>query len=384
MKVLITNCTVNSALAIMRTLHSEGAEVIGADARRLPFDLHSSCAPPYEKIAPNNSSEFVKSVLGVIDKHKPDALLPCVGAAECSQAKEILSQSTNVLVPDFDAFRAVNDKRLIFEQCKQSAIRTPELLDVDSAKKSLRSGFFEAVVVKPRDNLGGGKGVSIVSNADELDRLIEDIEGRFGEALISEFVPGPDGGNIAIQLVFDSNSRLVGHFGLQKTRLQPAGVGIAGAAVSVHRIDLLQLILPMFTRLRWQGLAEVEFKIDSRTGQAWLIEVNARFSGSVAFAIACGVNLPFISCQAAMGIELPESTTPAYPEGVTYWNPIMYTRAIVAAFRRGDALTALPAQICNELRGDRVGNPYRLSDPAPLIGKALFEFREWFSKRLNA
>jgi hypothetical protein len=110
-----------------------------------------------------------------------------------------------------------------------------------------------------------------------------------------------------------------------KTRLQPAGVGIGCAAVSVHRIDLLQLILPMFTRLRWQGPADVDFKIDSRTGQAWLIEVNARFSGSVEFAIACGVNLPFISCQAAMGLELPESTTPAYPEGVKYCNPIMYT-----------------------------------------------------------
>ena len=85
-----------------------------------------------------------------------------------------------------------------------------------------------------------------------------------------------------------------------------------------------------------------------------------------------------------MGVELPESTTPTYPAGVKYWSPVMYTRAIVAAVRRGDSLTALPAQIYTELRGERVGNPYRLSDPAPLVGKTLYQIREWFSKPSNA
>ncbi len=384
MKVLVGNCTFNSGLAIMRSLHSAGAEVVGADARRLPFNLHSRCSPPYEQIAPAKSADFVDSLVRVLDKHKPDVLLPCGAAQECSQAKDVLSQSTSLLVPDSDTFSAVHDKRLIVEQCKQSGIRTPELLDVDSGRKLLRSGRVEAVIVKPRQNFGGGKGVSIVTHVEELDRLTKDIEDRFGEALIAEFVPGPDGANIAIQVLFDRYSRLIGHFALQKIRLYPPRVGISAVGVSIHRADLLQSILPMFTRLQWQGPADIEFKIDSRTGEAWLIEVNARFSGAVGFAIACGVNLPLLSCQAAMGEELPETTTPVYRAGVKYWSPVMYTRAIAAAVRNGESLASLPAQIYDELHGERVGNPYRMSDPAPLVGKTLYQIREWFSKPTNA
>jgi len=381
MKVLVTSCTINSSLAIIRTLHANGAEVIGADSRRLPFDLHSRYTPPYEKIAHENSTDFVDQLVSALDKHQPDVLLPMGAASACSRVKDTLNQRTSVLIPDFDTFRSVHDKREIVDQCRQSGIRTPQLMDVGSAEEGLRSGLFEAVVVKPRSNLGGGEGVTIATSANKLGLLIKDIEHRFGEALISEFVPGPDDNNMLVQVVFDRNSRLIGHFVQQKTRLQPPRVGVTAAAVSVHRPDLLKQVIPLFSRLRWQGPADIEFKIDSRTGEAWLIEVNARFSGAVGFAIACGVNLPLLACKASLGLKLPESTVPDYRAGVKYWSPVMYARAIVAAVRLGESPARLPAQIYKELRGERVGNPYRLSDPAPLVGKVLYQLCERFSKR---
>ena len=365
----------------MRTLHAAGAEMIGADARRLPFGLHSRYTPPYEEIAHENSASFVEQLVNALDKHQPDVLLPIGTGSACSRAKDTLDQRTNLLIPKFDTFSSVDDKRKIVDQCRRNEIRTPQLLDAGSAKKALRSGLFEAVIVKPRSNLGGGEGVTIATSANELCLLTTDIERRYGEALIAEFVPGPDDSNIAVQVVFDRNSRLIGHFIQQKTRLQPPRVGLTAAAVSVHRPDLLKLVIPLFSRLRWQGPADIEFKIDSRTGEAWLIEVNARFSGAVGFAIACGVNLPLLACKASLGQNLPESTVADYRAGVKYWNPVMYMRAITTAVRFGKSPARLPAQIYNELRGDRVGSPYRISDPAPVIGKALYQLRERFSKR---
>jgi predicted ATP-grasp superfamily ATP-dependent carboligase len=368
----------------MRSLHDQGIKVVGADARRLPFGLHSRYVPPYERLAFAESPALIESLLRVIAEHRPDVLLPFGLAAECSQAKDSLSESVNLLIPDFDTFTAVNDKRQIVEQCAIGGIQTPALLDIESATRMLQDRVAEAIVVKPRKNLGGGEGVVIVSDAQDLGRVISRIESSFGEALISEFVPGPDSANLAMQLLFDRDRRLIGHFVLQKFRLQPPRVGITGAAVSVHRVDLLDLVLPLFRRLRWQGPADIEFKIDPSTGDAWLIEVNARFSGAVGFAIACGVNLPLLSCQAAIGMELPESTEPNYRSGIRYWSPIMYTRAIVAAVRQGESPIRLPAQVCRELRGTRVGNPYRLSDPAPMVGKLLQQIGDRFSRKARA
>jgi hypothetical protein len=62
----------------------------------------------------------------------------------------------------------------------------------------------------------------------------------------------------------------------------------------------------------------------------------------------------------------------------------MYTRAIVAAVRQGESPIRLPAQVCRELRGTRVGNPYRLSDPAPMVGKLLQQIGDRFSRKARA
>lgn len=377
MKVLVTNCTRNSGLFVMRALHQAGLDIVGVDKRRLPFALHSRCAPPYELIESVDTADFIDGLLRVIEKHKPDVLLPLGGSVlQASQAKETLCQWTTLLVPEFETFVAVNDKRFILEQCKRCGVPCPELLDAKGAKTALRDGLIEAVVVKPLLHIGGGAGVSIITDAEELNWSVADIENRFGEALITEYVPGPDSNNVALHVVFDRESRPIGCFSIQKTRLHPPRVGISAAAVSVHRWDLLRLVRPLFARLRWQGPADIEFKIDSRTGEARFIEVNPRFSGALGFAIGCGVNLPLLTCKAALGERLPVATAPDFRAGVKCWNPAVYARAIIAAAKSGNSLFDLPAQISSELRGDRTGSPYRLSDPAPLVGKILHQIRE--------
>jgi predicted ATP-grasp superfamily ATP-dependent carboligase len=45
----------------------------------------------------------------------------------------------------------------------------------------------------------------------------------------------------------------------------------------------------------------VEFKIDARTGQPKLLEVNPRFWGSLALAIDAGVNFPYLLTLMALG-----------------------------------------------------------------------------------
>jgi hypothetical protein len=90
MKVLVTNCTKNSTLTVMRALSSAGVEIVGADERRLPFDLHSRCAAPYETISNANSPDFIDDLNHIINKYKPDVLLPFGAAIQASQAKETL------------------------------------------------------------------------------------------------------------------------------------------------------------------------------------------------------------------------------------------------------------------------------------------------------
>ena len=47
MKVLVTGATRNASMAVIRGIANEGYDVIGADARRLPFNAHSCYSKPY-------------------------------------------------------------------------------------------------------------------------------------------------------------------------------------------------------------------------------------------------------------------------------------------------------------------------------------------------
>ena len=48
----------------------------------------------------------------------------------------------------------------------------------------------------------------------------------------------------------------------------------------------------LLSAVQWHGVAMVEFRINADNGQAYLMEVNTRFWGSLQLAIDAGVNFP--------------------------------------------------------------------------------------------
>jgi predicted ATP-grasp superfamily ATP-dependent carboligase len=69
----------------------------------------------------------------------------------------------------------------------------------------------------------------------------------------------------------------------------------------------------LLSHLGWHGVAMVEFKRDDRDGALRLMEINARFWGSLQLAIDAGVDFPGILVDIAMGQEPP--ALPAYRLG---------------------------------------------------------------------
>ncbi|MBV8206224.1 MAG: ATP-grasp domain-containing protein [Acidobacteria bacterium] len=76
--------------------------------------------------------------------------------------------------------------------------------------------------------------------------------------------------------------------------------------------DLLDMSRRLLGRLRWHGVAMVEFKV-TESGAAYLVEINPRFWGSLALAIDAGVDFPAGLLMLATGQPLPPQ--PAYRAG---------------------------------------------------------------------
>lgn len=118
--------------------------------------------------------------------------------------------------------------------------------------------------------------------------LQEPVDGELG-ALIGLFVDG----------------RLQGRVQQVTTGLwpTPSGVSTRARTVPVDH-DVAARASALLAELDWSGLVELQFLTDAR-GVPHLIDVNARFYGSMALAIAAGSNLPDAWGRQALGLPLP-------------------------------------------------------------------------------
>ncbi len=374
MKILVTSCTRNCALAVIRALVKNGHEVIAADDRKLPLNLHSRFVERYELLPHEDAPEFINEIGKLVENHQPDVILPIAGAEAICRANDKCMSVSNVLLPSHASYNKVEDKFKFLELCNELNVPHSRLIDhIEIAEDKLADKTLEAVVIKSRKNYGGGGGVKMVSDINCVRQVYQNTVEKYGECFICEYVPGPDLNNFALHVVFDANSNPVCQFVFQKFRLSPPVTGVTAVAVSRRMPELLESVLPMFQKLEWKGPADIEFKLDANDGQMKLIEINARFSGAVNFPIGCGIDLPELTCQATLGREIVPKDENDYAEGIKYWNPSQYVRSVFRESKERTNRISIIRNAIKELKGKRVGNPYALTDPGPLIGKILLQ-----------
>jgi len=376
-KILLTSCTLNSSLLVLRTLVRNGHTLVAVDDRQLPFGLHSRFVKRYELVPNWREPDYREELLRLVDKHRPDVILPISGAEVVSKDLDKFKSVTNTLVPDYDSFIAVNDKENILKQCRKYSILHAQLIDsIEIAEEKLSSNEVVAVVIKPCINFGGGTGIRFVSDAKEVRNIYHDVEKNFGKCFICEYIPGPDTNNYSLQMVFDGSSNPVCQFAFQKLRISPLRTGVTAVAISKKIPDVINSVMPMLQKLKWKGPLDFDLKMDTRDLQLKVIEVNARFSGAVGFAMGCGIDMPEITCQAAMGNAILPLDGKDYVEGVKYWSPQQYMRSVFQEWRESSQGLITLRDAIKEIKGPRIGSPYNFTDPAPLIGKVLHQIKQ--------
>jgi hypothetical protein len=131
-------------------------------------------------------------------------------------------------------------------------------------------------------------------------------------AVIQELAVGP---LVGLALVLDRDGSVVAKFQQVALRLWPVDAGGSTVAVSVAPDpDLVERAARLLSLAGHWGLAQMQFLTTAR-GTA-IIDVNARYYGSMPLATACGVNLAAAWHAVALGETPPRPAT--YELGVTY------------------------------------------------------------------
>lgn len=283
----------------------------------------------------------------------------------CAASAE-LSRFCAVAAPPLAIVQRVLNRETMLATAKavgipiSDAVKIPRASDLDSALERLR--FPVIARVGDRSSWVSRELAPRTFASAEALRAIFATQPRFGEGLLFQSDHGEDG--VGIGLLLSKGKRITS---VQHRRLSesPPSGGAAVVAISeAVDVKLLEYSMRLLRALEWEGVAMVEFRRDRATGKSVLVDVTARFWGTLPLDIRAGVDFPLYAWQLSQGIT--PSPPASYPHGLR----VRWTAGSLE--RAGYAFAESPADRI------RFGAAFRqlLADFAPGAKSALWSWRD--------
>jgi predicted ATP-grasp superfamily ATP-dependent carboligase len=319
MEVIVLDGNQRPALAVTRSLGKRGLKVtVGAET--LPSLSSSSkySSHCFSYPLPSTSpDEFIHTLKDFLEKKSEVILLPItdVTLGEVLKKKNEFGVSVKIPFPDFDTYMAASDKVNLMLMAKGLSIPIPRTVFCTDLKD--RRAFIEKakqlgfpVVVKPgRSRIRyehGWFGTSVRYASDEsgLETVLNEEPFHTFPFLIQEKIDGP---GIGIFLLMQ-NGEVLAHFAHRRIREKPPSGGVSVLCESIEPSPVaMAAAAALMKQLKWTGVAMIEFKEDMRDNTPKLMEVNARFWGSLQLAISAGIDFPFLLINMAIGGKMEKS-----------------------------------------------------------------------------
>jgi carbamoyl-phosphate synthase large subunit len=261
-------------------------------------------------------------VAAIIEKERPDALLPTLGGqtalnvtAELHRSGELARLGVEVIGASFDAIEAAEDRGRFRELMESVGLECPPsraVRSIEDARLAAEDVGFP-LMLRPSYTLGGG-GTGIVTDPEALDRAVALglAASPVGEVLVEASVVGwkefelevmRDGaGNAVIVCSIENVDPMGVHTGDSVT-VAPA-MTLSDSEYQEMRTDAIRCLEAVGVQT---GGSNVQFAVDPVTGRRLVIEMNPRVSRSSALASkATGFPIAKIAALLAVGFTLDE------------------------------------------------------------------------------
>ncbi|WP_153020013.1 carboxylate--amine ligase [Methanoculleus horonobensis] len=317
MKVFVADGAMRSSLSIVRSLGSKGIEVdVGETYRHSTSALSRYCAKSYVYPDPRTSTdEFIQWLMSLVENGDYSAIYATTEAVTLPICyhKERLEHHTRVPFPGYEQLMLTHDKGKTLRIAQNCGVRTPRtVLSPDISDLTEAADTFEfPVVVRSRCknlwlrgkfttmNVAAG---NYVFDKDALIRQAEAILSQTGAMpLVQEYIPGT-GYGVELLLCRGEPRAIFMH---RRLREYPITGGASTLREGIYSDALREPAVTLMQNLNWHGLAMVEFKVDSRDGTPYLMEVNGRFWGSLPLAVLSGVDFPYLLHKMIIEGDIP-------------------------------------------------------------------------------
>ena len=331
----------------------------------------------------------VERIAQIIEKERPDALLPNLGgqtglnmAMELNKAGILEKYGVKVIGVNLDAIERGEDREIFKETMKSLGIDTPRsgiCHTIEGAEKIAEEIGFP-LVVRPAYTMGG-QGGGFCYNVEELRTIVAnglDLS-MTHQCLIEESILGWE--ELEVEVVRDAKNQMVAICFIENIDAVGVPTGDSFCSAPFLTIDkgleekLQKMAFKIVESIGVIGGTNVQFAHNPKTGRIVIIEINPRTSRSSALASkATGFPIALISAKLASGLTLDE---------IPYWRDGTLDKYTPGGAPDGDYVVLKFARWAFEkFRGveDSLGTSMKAVGEVMAIGKT---FKETFQKAIR-
>jgi len=325
MRVLVANGSYCNALAAVRGLGQEGIEVFVADKKadswleRQGVAFYSRyCRGRFYYTDPKQDIKgFIHDIKEILRERRFDALLPLSINTVLPTVKwgDEIRPLAAVPFGDFETVARANDKGQMAELAEEIDVPAPRTIPIADVGQALDAGFEYPFVVKARRG-AASNAVWYLERDQDLERVqaeLEKVRKGWGaderkiffdpyHLIAQEYIPG-DVQDVCLLADHGEVRALLTQKRVKTVSLK-GGAGIMNITTDIP--VLKDQATRLVEKLGYHGPAQIEFKHDPRDGSYKLLEMNAKFWGTLALSIEAGINFPYLAVLLALGIPFKD------------------------------------------------------------------------------
>ncbi|CCK81779.1 carbamoyl-phosphate synthase large subunit [Desulfobacula toluolica] len=263
----------------------------------------------------------LKVLTKIIDKERPDALLPNLGgqsalnlSSELNEAGVLKQYGVKIIGVDMEAIKRGEDRTAFKETMEKLGIAMPKSRTVntvqDAEKTAEELGY--PVVIRPAYTMGGTGG-GLVYNREELQTIAARgiAASMVDQILVEESVLGWE--ELELEVVRDAKNQMITVCFIENVDAMGVHTGDSFCTAPMLTIDeelqqrLQKYAYKIVEAIEVIGGTNVQMAHDPKTGRVVVIEINPRTSRSSALASkATGFPIALVSALLAGGLTLDE------------------------------------------------------------------------------
>ncbi|MGI9309148.1 MAG: carboxylate--amine ligase, partial [Gammaproteobacteria bacterium] len=252
--------------------------------------------------APTQAPEIIDTLLKIGPVlPKKAVLFPCH-----DRTVRVIAEHRDVLVPWFhiaaashEVVEKLTSKIGFYNHAVEHGFKVPQTFVLRNQGDALRAAdeLKFPGVMKPSSTSSGWDRHTMakayqVKDAKEFLGLYERCKKWVDELILQQWIPGGDDSLYSCNCYIDTVGEPQATFIARKIRQWPPHVGFSSLGEECRNDEVLSESLRLFASVDYTGLGYVEFKLDERTGEYYVIEPNiGRPTGRSGIAEAGGVEL---------------------------------------------------------------------------------------------